>query len=555
MSNAEKEEVSFSDAQWFYLPDVNQGSYNNIIQYYTTPLKQQFIDYHNAYLRIPMQVLMFNGPLSASSGAQTLVTRPPTVALRQSVLNLITNINVATDQGQTIVNDINTQFINNIRLEVENDEGWMRSDGPMLDYAYDRWDLYPAKTTAPSTFGYSAGNQTAPSYRAAQGIEPGALFASTGAPGTGIQTGFPPLTNDPNEKGNNTFGTFTVAFTGGAGTTGANPIITSFNNVTVTIADNTLPVFAVTFSDGRVAYFPYTMTGTAVTSVGGINIGGSAANIVGGPIGPAAGQTYVLQAVGYTEVLGTQLESEMVTIPLVFNVITAATGTVAGASTLASIGGVSLVTTSTGSVAMAYGQVAGINPNCNVGFLDRVTLFQNSAEYLYYAPGTQVQTLTNTYGCHSYWYRAIIPLKLLHDFFRQLDFPVINVGFNFQFSLAQSNGPVGSYIYPPFQTSNNTYLITGAANVPAATTLAPTVGGGDDTPYPIIFYGQEAGSATSTRLYYRVVKFSPSDNTRSVHSDTYAYSTPCISCAFETALLLATSISSKCPYDLNIPSG
>src|SRR5271156_715328 len=89
MSNADREEVSFSDAQWLYLPDVNQGSYNNIIQYYTTPLKQQFIDYHNAYLRIPMQCIMFNGPTTASSGALTVNSRPPTFALRQSVLNLI----------------------------------------------------------------------------------------------------------------------------------------------------------------------------------------------------------------------------------------------------------------------------------------------------------------------------------------------------------------------------------------------------------------------------------------------------------------------------------
>jgi len=384
---------------------------------YTTPLKQQFIDYQNAYLRIPMQVLMFNGPLTASSGAQTLVTRPPTVALRQSVLNLITNINVATDQGQTIVNDINCQFINNIRLEVENDEGWMRSDGPMLDYSYDRWDLYPAKTTAPSVYGYSAGNQTAPSYRAAQGLEPGALYA--GGPPPATETGFPPLTNDPNEKGNNTFGTFTIAFTGGAGTTGANPIITSLNGVALVTADDLISAFAVTFSDGRVAYVPYTSAAGGVTTIGGIAVaaaaGGAGNIILGVPLGVPVGTPYTLQAVGYTQVLGTQLESEMVTIPLVFNVITAASGTVTGNATLASIGGVSLVTTSTSSVAMAYGQVAGINPNCNVGFLDRVTLFQNSAEYLYYAPGTAVQTLTNTYGCHSYWYRAIIPLKLLHD--------------------------------------------------------------------------------------------------------------------------------------------
>lgn len=92
--------------------------------------------------------------------------------------------------------------------------------------------------------------------------------------------------------------------------------------------------------------------------------------------------------------------------------------------------------------------------------------------------------------------------------FQQLDFPIINVGFNFQFTLAQANGSFPSVQYPPFQTGNNSYLIAGGAN---------QIG------YPNIYYGQETGGQMGTRLYYRVVKFSPADNTRAAEKLTTGF--------------------------------
>lgn len=504
MSNADREEVSYSDAQWLYLQDVNQGSYVNNIQYQTTTLKMQFIDYQNAYVRMPLSIEVQNSAASTASGAQASVNnRPPTIALRQSLLNLFTDIRVTTDQGQTIVNDINTQMINNIRLEVENDEGWMRSEGPYLDYAYDRFNRLPTQTllTAPGQVaGGAAGSGgnalptsgnplVVPNYWAAQGIE------------AGFGTGNPPLTNDPNKFGNNTLADFPIVFTAGNGTS-TNAIVTSISGFTPTAAVSTASI-PVQFSDGRIALFPYTTGTTQFLTLGGVTLstaGTAGADGAVPPLGAIVGSVFTREAVGYTNVLNQPVDSELVTIPLQFYVVSATTAAAAGTSVLLQLGGVP-VTTGTTGVASAYGQVAGLNPNANLGFLDRVTYFQNSSAYVYTpSAGTTPNGVVTTNGAHTYYYVAVIPLKLLHDFFRQLDFPIINVGFVFQFTLAQNNGPLSQAVYPPFQVSNNQYLLTG---------------GGDSTASPSIYYGRGvSGASEGTRLYYRVVKFSAADTAR-----------------------------------------
>jgi hypothetical protein len=501
MSNSDREEVSFSDAQWLYLPDSNQGSYNNILQFYTTPLKQQFIDYHNAYLRIPVAMEFLNTVADGTSGAPAATTinhRPPTAAFRKSVLSLFSNINVATDQGQTIVNDINTQFVNNIRLDVENDEGWIRTEGSYLDYSYDRFNLQPSQNSTYNSAGYTTTAQTSPCYWAPQGIETGNLANA-------------PLVNDPNQYGNNTLGTFTMTYS--SFTAGSTPLITAINGIAIDSAAGGTSSFTAEMSDGRVAVFPYSVVtaGNGVQSIGGVPISGLTTSTVPPPLGLAVGATYTVQALGTTNVLDQPLDSELVTVPLTFTVITSNTGgSTAGTASLTGIGGVTLALAgATAQQFNVYGQIAGLNPNANMGFLDRIVFLQNASEYVYTAPGTITPNLqTNPNGAHTYYYRCIIPLKLLHDFFRQLDFPIINVGFNFQFTFAQSNGANVSYVYPPIQTSNNTYLITGGA---------------DNTPYPSLWYGRSQTGQEGTRLYYRVVKFSPADNVRTAEKLTTGF--------------------------------
>ena len=98
-------------------------------------------------------------------------------------------------------------------------------------------------------------------------------------------------------------------------------------------------------------------------------------------------------------------------LPLAF------TGAVtAGNGVLTSFGGVSLLAAGSGNAAVTA-QLGGRNPNFNRGFLDRVTVFQNASRYVYTPSGTAspAGSLTNAYGAHTYYYEAIIPLKLLHD--------------------------------------------------------------------------------------------------------------------------------------------
>ena len=84
----------------------------------------------------------------------------------------------------------------------------------------------------------------------------------------------------------------------------------------------------------------------------------------------------------------------------------------------------------------------------------------------------------------------------------QMNFPIINVGFNITVYMNQSSGSQGSAIYPPFQTSAN-QINNGTAVITS---------GLDNTPNPALYYGQQYSGGSGTRLYYRSVKFSPADN-------------------------------------------
>ena len=411
-----------------------------------------------------------------TSLTSAVAQRPSNIALRQSVLSLIGNQVCSTDQGQTIYNDTNTAMINNLRLEIENDYGWLWSESQDLDYSLDRLNPLPAQNTT------SYGSVLAgPAYAWFQGVENG---AQNGAP----------ITNDPSEFGNATLGAFTAtyaAFTPGT----TNPGITAFNGTAIT-ASTSAGQFLVTFPDGRIAYVPYVSGTTYVSSIGGVTVGNGTSNAVLTVAIPGlvAGSTYTQQAVGFTNVLNQPIQAEEVTVPITFTAVSATTVVVT------SIGGVALTAAGTTSTLQAYGQNSGRNPGFNQGFLERVTVFQNDAIYTNVPAGTNTPGgQVNTNGADVWQYVARIPLKLLHDFWMQLNFPVINVGFNLQLYFNQGNGVAASTapLFPVFQTDANASLISGGTNA---------------TPNPAIFYGQ--GQGTTCRLYYRSVKFSPADNAR-----------------------------------------
>ena len=146
------------------------------------------------------------------------------------------------------------------------------------------------------------------------------------------------------------------------------------------------------------------------------------------------------------------------------------------------------------------GQIGARNPNFNRGFLQRVTAFQNASVYKYYPPGVMVPSgNSNPNGTHIWWYIWKLPLNLIHDMYMQMNFPQINIGFNKTFYLSQGQGNAPMIVYPPLQIGQNSTIITGGA---------------DTTTQPSIYYGVTASGGTGCRLYYRTVKFSPTDTAK-----------------------------------------
>lgn len=461
-SNADKQDIEFADAQWLYLFDNNNNQYTNFVQWQTTTLKNQFIDYHNAFLWIPIRIEILNTVASPAG----FTPRPPIVAMRESTLSMFANIVIATDQGQTIVNDVNTMMINNNRLVIENNFDWVHCEGSELDFGYDQWIMTPSQTTTTNP-GIVSMAQQSPSFLAPQGIEVGNINNA-------------PYTNDTNEFGNNLLGSFTLTSNGTAWTA-INGILFSVTPTTATYEAQ------VTFPDGRIGYIPYHLTAGVLDTIGGV-VPGNYVNLAPG--------TYTTQAVGTAQNPNLPLVSEMITFPVTIVV------TAAGPPNTAAFGSIGsfVVTTAATNVVAVNGQIGGRNPNFNKGFYDRVTVLQNSSSYEYIPAGTAMPSgNANPNGGHVNHYVVKAPLKLLHDFWMQLKFPIVNVGWSMQYYFAQTQGTNPNISFPPLEIGANSTIYSG---------------GLDTTGSPSIFYGMTKGGGTGCRLYYRACKFQPADTAR-----------------------------------------
>ena len=133
----------FADSQWLSMPDQNQGSYTTgRLQFTTTNLRTQFVDYHNAYLVIPFSVTVPITPaqayLGASTGTNWSTTVPPNVCFKSSVLDLVPGIQHSTDTGTSIINTLSgLDQYNAWLLNTEHNDEWANEYGPALCYAPD----------------------------------------------------------------------------------------------------------------------------------------------------------------------------------------------------------------------------------------------------------------------------------------------------------------------------------------------------------------------------------------------------------------------------------
>lgn len=287
------------------------------------------------------------------------------------------------------MNDINTHFINNIRLEVEHSIDWMNSEGSLLDFAYDKYLPIPSTDTTTNA-GPLSGYQSSWGYKAPQGLAIGALNSS-------------PVTNDFNEFGELQYGKFTVTTTTGG-------VITGFNGTAVTVDTGANGTISVTFPNGSIGYIPYTLTsaGTGpVTSIGGVPLTAGSFGIVAG--------TFTMEATGTSYDFNDPSKGNIITVPIGVTV-TVTTGAVA----INTIGGVAVGTTGTYTIPV-QDQPGNRNPNYNQGYKDRVTIFQNTSSYSYLASGNFPSgTAVAAGGGHLFYYVAVIPNKLIHDFWMQL---------------------------------------------------------------------------------------------------------------------------------------
>ena len=129
--------MSFSDAQWEWISDYNNGNYSsNQINFQTQQLVSKWVDYYNGYLAIPVKI--------TSSG--TAYTQATEICPKALVSSFLTGLLLQTASGQTLVNDTNLQFINHIRSAVEMTVQEYDSVGPELFWYKDEVELQSATT-------------------------------------------------------------------------------------------------------------------------------------------------------------------------------------------------------------------------------------------------------------------------------------------------------------------------------------------------------------------------------------------------------------------------
>lgn len=486
LSDTTYDSVKFNDATWGYLTDINNLSYQDRVIFSTTVLKQQLVDYNSAFITVPMQVTRAQiipsskagDNTTPAGGANTTFTAPydyvstqvpagcdpgvlggylkgnqcnePLLAFRDSILNTFCGLIVQTDNGQAIVNEYGRlDLINNLRLKIENSTDWMQTMGSLLHFSLD--------TVANS---YYTGIQQPYS-------------VSGGVLASGIQA--PLSTNFVNNS--------------------VNPFLPDANLIT-----------------GNYSTWPNTTDVTATMAQG---------NFAPHAVGASMPLTYyILQNIAIAPTSATTSTvtgtSTVFTASMVGGVLQVGpnqyliTGYTSATSIIIGTGGVTVSATQAWNISFPSGasvplvaSVAVPNPGYNKGLNDRIQFFQNASTYT--APVTN-----STVG--SFSLVAKIPLRLLHDFFEQLDFPIINVGFNIQLILRQPNNQGGASApaaplpyqgIPPLQTGQ-LYGANGTTPYALWTTGAPAIqyGAGVQT----ALYGQ------GCRLYYRSIKLNPTEN-------------------------------------------
>lgn len=168
VSGPSPKELLFKDSQLEALNDSNNSVYTNgQINFDTLSLVSKYISWREAYLQVPVTInitgalaannclgVVTGSTLSASgnlpagdvvpagkesnTGGTVTLGAACSVALRQSILNLITGVTISLGDSTNIVSELNSPyFINNMRMLIQNDDEWKKTFAPELCFEKD----------------------------------------------------------------------------------------------------------------------------------------------------------------------------------------------------------------------------------------------------------------------------------------------------------------------------------------------------------------------------------------------------------------------------------
>lgn len=148
-------------------------------------------------------------------------------------------------------------------------------------------------------------------------------------------------------------------------------------------------------------------------------------------------------------------------------------------------------------------------PYFNKGFSDRITIIRDSMSTYDYTTTTGLPLGWDSTN-HQIFFTAVIPMKFIHDFWMQLNFPIFNVGFQLNLYFNQPNGqsPYQTQ-FPPCMTGDNSSLVPASGGSPTLGGVPSNVVGA-----PTIFYNGTVGANSGCRLWYKSVKYAPEDAAR-----------------------------------------
>jgi hypothetical protein len=141
----------FTSSEYLRIPDSNNTNYSaGKIKFDTLAAKDQFVVYANSYLRMTLAIK------SATAGATAQFLESDKIAWKNSILDLISSVQISTASGSSIINDNSVQYLNTIRRLVETSIDSM--DTNMQEFEFYKNTSLPA--SAASAGGIAQGNNT-----------------------------------------------------------------------------------------------------------------------------------------------------------------------------------------------------------------------------------------------------------------------------------------------------------------------------------------------------------------------------------------------------------